>query len=84
MGNMLKGLFKFLIAALPLYDAARWMSHRSPKIATSYLWRVNATPPAYLFGTLHIDVDLLWAHIPQNAKEALDVSIKYMIFLKIK
>ena len=39
----------------------------------SYLWRINGTPPSYLFGTVHVPYDIIWPYVPENAKEALEV-----------
>ena len=75
-------LLRILEVALPVYLAVLWMLQ--PKIGVSYLWKVNATPPAYLFGTVHIDMDLLWDSIPQNAKDAFEVSTSHIQCIHLK
>ena len=40
----------------------------------SYLWRINTAPPSYLFGTIHVPIEMVWDAIPDNAKLAFAVS----------
>ena len=68
-------LLRILEVVLSVYFAVLLIN--SKKTGVSYLWRVNATPPAYLFGTVHIDMELLWHSVPENSKDAFEVSIDY-------
>ena len=34
------------------------------------LWRVNTSPPSYLFGTIHVPYSLVWEGIANNSKTA--------------
>lgn len=34
------------------------------------LWRVNTSPPSYLFGTIHVPYSLVWDGIANNSKTA--------------
>ena len=34
------------------------------------LWRVNTSPPSYLFGTIHVPYNLVWDEIANNSKTA--------------
>ena len=34
------------------------------------LWRVNTSPPSYLFGTIHVPYTLVWDQIANNSKTA--------------
>ncbi|XP_059149370.1 metalloprotease TIKI1-like [Physella acuta] len=36
----------------------------------SFLWTIQRTPPAYLFGTIHVPYDRVWEWIPDNSKLA--------------
>ena len=38
----------------------------------SYLWRVDSSPPSYLFGTVHVPYTLVWDSVPDNAITAFD------------
>ena len=40
----------------------------------SFLWKVDSTPPVYLFGTVHLPYDTLWDAIPDNVKTAFSSS----------
>ena len=37
---------------------------------SSLLWRIDTSPPSYVFGTIHVPYDLVWDHIPENVKRA--------------
>ena len=50
----------------------RWMN--DPPKGESHLWRINGSPPSYLYGTVHIPYDLIWPSVPQNTKEAFEVN----------
>lgn len=47
----------------------------NPPRGESYLWRINGSPPSYLYGTVHIPWDLIWPSAPQNTKEAFEVNV---------
>lgn len=44
------------------------------KNLNSFLWLVKRTPPAYLFGTIHVPYTRVWDFIPQNSKDAFERS----------
>ena len=37
---------------------------------SSYLWRINSTPPSYLFGTIHVPFTLVWDSVSEDVKKA--------------
>ena len=39
---------------------------------SSYLWRVNSSPPSYLFGTVHVPYTLVWDSVSKDAKTAFN------------
>ncbi|XP_037070666.1 metalloprotease TIKI1-like [Pollicipes pollicipes] len=41
---------------------------------SSFLWRINTSPPSYFFGTIHVPYDRVWSHIPDNVKRAFHLS----------
>ena len=40
----------------------------------AYLWRINSTPPSYLFGTIHVPHTLVWDSVSEDAKTAFNSS----------
>lgn len=40
----------------------------------SFLWTIRRSPPAYLFGTIHVPYDRVWDYIPDNSKTAFSDS----------
>ncbi|XP_032822136.1 metalloprotease TIKI2 [Petromyzon marinus] len=40
----------------------------------SFLWRVERSPPAFLFGTVHVPYERVWPFVPGNAKRAFALS----------
>ncbi|GFS14374.1 metalloprotease TIKI2, partial [Elysia marginata] len=40
----------------------------------SFLWTIKRSPPAYLFGTIHVPYDRVWEYIPANSKTAFSDS----------
>ena len=40
------------------------------------LWRVNTSPPSYLFGTIHVPYSLVWEGIANNSKTAFFLADK--------
>lgn len=40
----------------------------------SFLWQINKNPPSYFFGTVHVPYTKVWDYIPENAKEAFELS----------
>ena len=49
----------------------------------SYLWKVEVTPPVYLFGTLHLPYDSVWDTIPDNVKRAFSSSRDILLELQL-
>lgn len=49
----------------------------------SYLWKVESSPPIYLFGTVHVPYTKLWDHIPENAKAAFGSSDDLCVELRL-
>ena len=49
----------------------------------SFLWKVNTTPPVYLFGTLHLPYNTLWDVIPGNVKAAFSSSSDVHLELRL-
>ena len=41
---------------------------------SSYLWRVNSSPPSYLFGTVHVPYTLVWDSVSDDAKTAFNLA----------
>ena len=39
---------------------------------SSYLWKINSTPPSYLFGTIHIPYTLVWDSVSEDVKTAFN------------
>ncbi|XP_076814225.1 metalloprotease TIKI1-like [Clavelina lepadiformis] len=37
---------------------------------SSFLWEIKRSPPAYLFGTIHVPYTRVWDFIPKNSKKA--------------
>ena len=42
------------------------------KERSSYLWRIDSSPPSYLFGTVHVPYTLVWDSVPDHAITAFD------------
>ncbi|GFN96818.1 metalloprotease tiki2 [Plakobranchus ocellatus] len=40
----------------------------------SFLWTIKRSPPAYLFGTIHVPYNRVWEYIPDNTKMAFSDS----------
>ncbi|CAF1071898.1 unnamed protein product [Adineta steineri] len=38
--------------------------------SSTLLWRIETTPPSYIFGTIHIPYNLVWPHISNKTREA--------------
>ena len=49
----------------------------------SYLWKIDVSPPIYLFGTMHVPYTKLWDYIPENAKVAFSASEDLCIELRL-
>lgn len=49
----------------------------------SYLWRVEASPPIYLFGTMHVPYKRLWNDVPDNVKSVLSLSEHLCVELRL-
>ena len=47
------------------------------------LWRVNTSPPSYLFGTIHVPYTLVWEEISNNSKTAFLLADKVYFELDI-
>ena len=39
---------------------------------STYLWKINSTPPSYLFGTIHIPYTLVWDSVSEDVKTAFN------------
>ena len=39
-----------------------------------YFWRINSTPPSYLFGTIHMPFTRVWDAVSYDAKRAFNSS----------
>ena len=37
-----------------------------------YFWRINSTPPSYLFGTIHVPYTQVWDSVSDDAKSAFN------------
>ena len=48
----------------PTKDIREWKS--------SYLWKINSTPPSYLFGTIHVPYTLVWDSVSEGVKTAFN------------
>ena len=61
-----------------------WIS--SPPRGESYLWRIDGSPPSYLYGTIHLPFDLIWPSAPKNTREAFQVkfSLVYLQYEVLK
>ncbi|XP_019852812.1 PREDICTED: metalloprotease TIKI homolog isoform X1 [Amphimedon queenslandica] len=49
----------------------------------SYLWRIEASPPIYLFGTMHVPYKKLWDDVPDNVKSVLSLSEHLCVELRL-
>ena len=49
----------------------------------SYLWKVDTSPPVYLFGTMHVPYPTLWDSIPENVKVAFTSSEEVILELEL-
>lgn len=49
----------------------------------SYLWKIDVSPPIYLFGTMHVPYTKLWEYIPENTKVAFSASEDLCIELRL-
>ena len=47
------------------------------------LWRVNTSPPSYLFGTIHVPYTLVWEEISNNSKTAFLLADRVYLELDI-
>ena len=47
----------------------------------SFLWRIEANPPSFLFGTIHVPFTKVWDSIPENVMEAFNSSHKLYLEL---
>lgn len=47
------------------------------------MWKIDASPPIYLFGTMHVPYTKLWEYIPENAKVAFSSSEDLCIELRL-
>ena len=69
----MRGALRFYEELFLLYVLIFWTTR--PETTNSYLWRIEGNPPSYLFGTIHIDYELVFPSIPDNAKQALLVIV---------
>ena len=42
------------------------------KEKSPYFWRINSSPPSYLFGTIHVPYTLVWDAVSDDAKRAFN------------
>ena len=44
--------------------------HCSQTCSFDLLWRIESTPPAYVFGTIHIPANLVWPYVSNETRQA--------------
>lgn len=47
------------------------------------MWRIETTPPVYLFGTMHVPYKKIWSGIPDNVKSVLSLSDHLYVELRL-
>lgn len=47
----------------------------------SYLWKVHAEPPLFLYGTMHVPYNKIWDDLPSNVKNAFGSSERLYVEL---
>ncbi|XP_023228655.1 metalloprotease TIKI1-like [Centruroides sculpturatus] len=56
------------------YEQQSSCENNSNDYPFSFLWKINKNPPSYFFGTVHVPYTKVWDYIPENAKEAFQLS----------
>ena len=69
--KMPRYLIVFALTILAIIDGE---VNSYPTKKSSYLWRINSTPPGYLFGTIHIPYTVVWDSVSENVKTAFNSS----------
>ena len=41
-----------------------------------YLWRINSSPPSYLFGTIHVPYTLVWDSVSEEVNTAFNSALQ--------
>ena len=59
-----------LVAVFLLPPSSPSVISHHPSKSSSYLWRINSSPPCYMFGTIHVPYTRVWDSVPENAKNA--------------
>ena len=73
--GILGTLALMLLLAFLILPVMSWIL--SPPRGELYLWRIEGSPPSYLYGTIHIPFDLIWPAAPTNTKEAFEVIFSF-------
>lgn len=47
------------------------------------MWKIETTPPVYLFGTMHVPYKKIWSGIPDNVKSVLSLSKHLSVELRL-
>lgn len=47
------------------------------------MWRIDVSPPIFLFGTMHVPYTRLWQFIPENVKTAFSSSDELCLELEL-
>ena len=71
MAMMTKKFFVLTILAIVYIGVHGELIEEHPE-RSSYLWRVNSSPPSYLFGTVHVPYTLVWDSVSKDAKTAFN------------
>ncbi|CAF1221103.1 unnamed protein product [Rotaria sp. Silwood1] len=45
--------------------------------SSTLLWRIETSPPSYIFGTIHIPYSLVWPYVPKEVRKAFMSSTHY-------
>ena len=51
------------VVAVIIGVGMKWI--RIKNVRPSYLWKINSSPPSYLFGTIHVPYTLVWDSLPE-------------------
>ncbi|XP_055885518.1 metalloprotease TIKI1-like [Biomphalaria glabrata] len=70
----LVSLFLIGIFLRPLHSHDNLSAHCEDQGRNSFLWTIQRSPPAYLFGTIHVPYNKVWQYIPENSKVAFNES----------
>jgi len=53
-----------------LLDSPKVLESCSSPERSSFLWRINTSPPSYFFGSVHVPYTRVWDYISDNVKQA--------------